>query len=175
MTRDGNFCAAAVMTRIWKDCEGSVLLEATIMFPVLFALIFGVLEFSFYFYQQHLVSTGVRDAARYLTRVQDPTDATLQTNAQNLAASGTTATSSYRRVRGFDPGEVSISFTFVSNAIDGTTGLRPYRQSSEGGSSLRIIHVTGSFTWVPIGFWGYFGFGSKNVTVTHSERFIGPG
>ena len=43
------------------------------MVPVLFTLMFGVLEFSYYFYQQHLVSTGVRDAARYLARVQDPT------------------------------------------------------------------------------------------------------
>ena len=52
-----------------RDQEGSALIEGAILVPVLFALIFGVLEFSYYFYQQHLVSTGVRDAARYLARV----------------------------------------------------------------------------------------------------------
>jgi TadE-like protein len=156
-----------------EDQEGSALLEGTILVPVLFALIFGVLEFSYYFYQQHLVSTGVRDAARYLARVQDPTAAAAQTTAQNLAATGSPAGGSYRRAKGFDPAEVSISFSLVANAPVG--GVRPYRQSSDPAipDSLRIVNVTGSFTWVPLGFWGFLGFGSKNVTVTHSERWIG--
>ena len=109
------------------------MLEGTILVPVLFALIFGVLEFSYYFYQQHLVSTGVRDAARYLARVQDPTAAAAQTTAQNLAATGSPAGGSYRRAKGFDPAEVSISFSLVANAPVG--GVRPYRQSSRSGYS----------------------------------------
>lgn len=160
--------------RAWYDERGSVLLESTIVLPVLFALILGVLEFSYYFYQQHLVSTGVRDAARYLTRVQDPTSAAAQTAAQNLAATGTIAGGSYRRVKGFDPGEVGVTFTFVSNAVGGD-GTRPYRPGPEGGDNIRIVQVTGSFTWTPIGFWSYFGFGSKTLTITHSERFLGVG
>jgi Flp pilus assembly protein TadG len=163
------------MNRIWRDDKGSVLLEGTIVLPVLFILIFGVLEFSFYFYQQHLMSTGVRDAARYLARVVDPTDAATQTAAQNLAATGSTAGGSARRVTGWDPDEVAITFSFVANGmVDGT---RPYRQGPEAAfpDSLRIVNVTGSFTWVPLGFWGFFGFGSKSVTVTHTERFMGRG
>lgn len=164
----------AATTRAWRDEGGSVLLESTLVFPVLFALVFGVLEFSYYFYQQHLVSTGVRDAARYLARVADPTSATAQTAAQNLAASGTTATVSTRRVAGFDPGEVSISFVFVSNAIGGD-GNRPYRPGPDPTmpDQLRIVQVTGSFAWTPLGMWGFFGFGSKNITVTHEQRHIG--
>jgi len=73
------------MCRIWKDEEGSALLEAAIVIPVLFSLVFGTLEFSFYFFQQHLVATGVRDAARYLART-DPADANARITAQNLAA-----------------------------------------------------------------------------------------
>jgi len=161
-------------TRTWRDERGSVLLEAAIVLPVLFALIFGVLEFSYFFYQQHLMSTGVRDAARYLARVVDPTSAAAQAAAQNLAASGTIATVSTRRVKGFDPGEVAVSFRFVDNSIGGD-GNRPYRLGPEAGlpNSLRIVRVTGSFTWAPVGFWSYFGFGTKTVTVTHEQRFIG--
>jgi Flp pilus assembly protein TadG len=156
-----------------KDQEGSALLEGAVLVPVLFALIFGVLEFSYYFYQQHLVSTGVRDAARYLARVQDPTSAAAQTTAQNLAATGSPAGGTARRTTGFDPDEVSISFSFAANAL--VDGVRPYRQSSDPAfpDSLRIVNVTGSFAWAPLGFWGFFGFGTKNVTVTHSERWIG--
>ena len=50
------------MWRICNDEEGSALLEGAIVAPVLFSLVFGTMEFSFYFYQQHLVATGVRDA-----------------------------------------------------------------------------------------------------------------
>src|SRR6516225_12427819 len=72
----------------WRDERGSALIEATVLTPVLFVLVFGVLEFSWYFYNQHRVSTGIRDAARYLSRVSDPTDRRLQSNAKNLAVTG---------------------------------------------------------------------------------------
>ena len=153
-----------MIRRIARDDEGSALLEGAIVVPVLFSLIFGVLEFSYYFYQQHLVATGVRDAARYLARVQDPTAAAQQTTARNLASTGSPAGGSARRVTGFDPEEVGISFTLVPNAAGAYRGADP----------LRIVDVTGSFTWAPLGFWGFFGFGSVNVTVRHSERWIGP-
>ena len=157
-----------------RDQEGSALVEGAVLVPVLFALILGVLEFSYYFYQHHLVSTGVRDAARsHLARVQDPTAAAAQTTAQNLAATGSPAGGSARRTTGFDPSEVTISFSFVENApVD---GIRPYRQSSDPTipDHLRIVNVTGSFTWAPLGLWGFFGFGAKSMTVTHSERWIG--
>jgi hypothetical protein len=149
-----------------RDEEGSALIEGAILVPVLFALIMGVLEFSYYTYQQHLVSTGVRDAARYLARVDDPTAAAAQTTAQNLAATGSPNGGPYRRTRGFDPAEVTVSFSFVPNEpID---GIRPYR----GPDSLRIVKVTGNFIWAPFGTRQLFGLG-KSVTVSHSERWIG--
>ena len=154
------------MTRkILRDDEGSALLEGAIVVPVLFSLIFGVMEFSYYFYQQHLVATGVRDAARYLAQVEDPSAGPAQTAAQNLASTGSRAGGNFRRVAGFDPAEATITFTFVNN------DAALYRALPQ----LRIVHVTGSFTWAPLGFWGFLGFASVNVTVTHSERWIGVG
>src|SRR5436853_625422 len=73
-------------SRFLGDCEGSALLEGTVMVPFLCVLVFGALEFSRYFYQQHLISTGVRDAARFLARTPDPTAGTWQDAAKNLAA-----------------------------------------------------------------------------------------
>ena len=145
--------------------EGSALIEGTIVVPVLFALVFGVLEFSYYFYQHHLVSTGVRDAARYLARVQNPNSPTAQAIAQSLAATGSaTPGSTVRRVAGFDPAEVFITVTPLANVAGGLCGADPCR----GTNPLNRITVTGNFAWTPLGFWGFFGFGSKNITVTHS-------
>lgn len=165
------------LSGIWRDEEGSALLEGAIVVPVMFALILGTLEFAFVFYEQHLVSTGVRDAARYLART-DPAAAAAQTTAQNLATTGSAAGGSYRRVAGFDPADVAISFSTVANTIDGTTGLRPYRQAATvcgGPNAVTIINVTGSFTHSPFGFLGYVGLGPPTILVTHSERCIGPG
>src|SRR5262249_47876993 len=126
------------MSAFRRDVEGSALLEGALVIPVLFSLIFGVLEFSYYFYQQHLVSTGVWDAATYLARCDDPTTTVNQTAAQNLAATGSVAGGSARRVQGFNPGDVSISFTSGDNSIDAVTGLRPFRLGPQGGDKLAV-------------------------------------
>ena len=73
-TRDSSLISRqAMFTRsvasVWRDDEGSVLIEATILMPFLVTLMFGLFEFSWYFHKQQLVESGVRDAARYLARV----------------------------------------------------------------------------------------------------------
>ena len=160
--------------RIWKDEDGSALLEGAIVVPVLFSLIFGTLEFSFYFFQQHLVTTGVRDAARFLART-DPANGAVRTVAQNLAATGYPAGGTMRRVHGFNPADVAISFTDTANIV-GVSGVRPYREAADvcgGPDSVRnhqchwqlrlhsFCHDTGAY-FLP-------------VSVTHRERCIGPG
>ncbi len=62
--------------------------------PLLFVFVFGVYEFSWFFYQQHVAAIGVRDAARYLARVSNPCDYRSaawpieQANARTLATTG---------------------------------------------------------------------------------------
>jgi Flp pilus assembly pilin Flp len=164
--------------RFWRDEDGSALLEGALIIPVLFALVMGTLEFSYIFYEQHLVSTGVRDAARYLARTADPNAAAAQTAAQNLASTGSIAGGSARRIYGFDPSEVVISFSTVANPLDPSTGQRPYREATPvcgGPNAILIINVTGSFTHSALGFLAYFGFSPPNIVVTQSERCIGLG
>ena len=38
--------------------------------PLLISLFLGVFEFSWFFYNQQLVVSGLRDAARYMTRIE---------------------------------------------------------------------------------------------------------
>src|ERR1700694_3462354 len=77
-----------ILQSLWRDSEGSALIEGALVVPILCTLLFGVFEFSWLFYQQHMISTGIRDAARYIARNANPTDITIQTGAKNLATTG---------------------------------------------------------------------------------------
>lgn len=160
----------------WRDEDGSALLEGAIVIPVLFALVVGTLEFSFIFFEQHVVSTGVRDAARYLARTSNPMATAAQTAAQNLASTGSVAGGSARRITGFDPSGITFSFQSVDNSLDAVTGQRPYREATVGcggPDDVIVITATGTFTHSALGFLAYFGISPPTITVTQSERCIG--
>jgi Flp pilus assembly protein TadG len=108
---------------LWRDDTSSALLESAIVVPVLFALVLETLVFSYFSFQQHL-STGVRDAARYLART-DPIDGWNQTTTINLATTGSSAGGSACRVPGFDPDDITVNLaTFVSNVA--VSGVLPF-------------------------------------------------
>src|SRR5205807_7724653 len=72
--RHGQSMRKSVLQFLAADDEGSALVEGAIMVPVLCVLLFGIYEFSWFFYQQHLISTGLRDAARYVARLPTACD-----------------------------------------------------------------------------------------------------
>ena len=161
---------------LWRDREGSVLIEATVLTPMLFVFLFGVFEFSFIFLQQQLIEAGVRDAARYLARIPlttsgatpctqtDPaTGTTYLAYAQNIALYGTTA-SGTQRVAGWT-GPVTITCPTTDNSA-GTYA---------DGSTIYTIQATTSFTDPTLGSFGLLGLNPPSISVTHKERFIGPG
>lgn len=157
----------------WRDIEGSVLVEATILMPFLVTLMFGLFEFSWYFHKQQLVESGVRDAARYLARVapDDGTDpCTLTTpvdfkaRAQNIAVTGA-ATGGTPRVPGWTTGNVTISCA----PFDNSGG------AYEGYSTLFIITATTNFADPALGYFGLLGLTTPNLSASHAERSIGPG
>ena len=77
-----------IMQSLWGDDEGSALIEGAIVVPVLLLLLLGVFEFSWLIDQQHLISTGIRDAARFIARSANPHDATIQKDAKNSGDHG---------------------------------------------------------------------------------------
>ena len=85
---------STLVSRLSCDEDGSALVEGAILLPILVVLFVGIFEFSWFFYQQHLITLGVRDAARYLTRMPDPCEPTAplwtaaEARARNLAATG---------------------------------------------------------------------------------------
>jgi Flp pilus assembly protein TadG len=172
------FMAMRALKSVWRCDEGSVLVEAAVLTPMLFSLVFGVVEFSFYLYQQQLIETGVRDAARYLARIplttsgatpctqtDSATGTAYSTYAQNIALYGTTSSSgATQRVKGWS-GPVTITCPSTDNSGG----------SYADGTTIYTISATTSFSDPALGFFGLLHLTPPSISVTHKERFIGPG
>jgi Flp pilus assembly protein TadG len=157
------------------DCDGSALVEGALIIPVLFLLMYGVYDFSWFFYQQQLVETGLRGAARYLARLPgscDPASADRpieQARARTLAATGT-IDGNASRVAGWTASMIAVDCVAVVNPV-GANGLKLYR----GGPFIYIVTVSTRFTVNSIGFFSFVHLASPAISLSHSERVIGPG
>jgi Flp pilus assembly protein TadG len=154
---------------MWRDDEGSALIEGAIILPVLFILVFGVFEFSWLICQQHLISTGIRDAARYIARSANPNDGTIKKDAKYLATTGA-IDGNTARVSGWTADDVEISYTFIKNPTN-DNGLTNFR----GGAVIESVTVSTIFTVPSLGFFGVLSLSPPTIKVSHQERVIGSG
>jgi hypothetical protein len=158
-----------------SDYEGSALVEGAVLMPLLLVLVFGVYEFSWFFYQQHIAAIGVRDAARYLARVGKPCDlespawAIEQMRAKDLAITGSIGGGA-PRIKGWSPSMVTLHCTPIDNPI-GSTGSSAYR----GGQIVYVITASSRFTDPSLGFFSLLQLAPPSISVSHSERSIGRG
>ena len=154
-----------------RDERGSALIEAAILTPMLITLLAGVFEFSWYFYQRHLVAIGLHDAVGYLARSSDacnPTSRawkTEQERAKNLATSGK-IDGGPPRVRGWMPAMVKFQCTRVDNPIE-KNGLSRYR-----GSSVYTVAASTEFTDPSLGFLNVLRLRAPVISASYSERAI---
>ena len=70
------------------DCRGVAAVEFGILLPFMMVLLAGVSDLGRSIWQSHALTKGVRDAARYLSRVDAPFTDTQLTAARNLALRG---------------------------------------------------------------------------------------
>jgi hypothetical protein len=136
---------------------------------MLFVLIFGVFEFSWLFRERHTITTGLRDAARYIAQSGNPNDPIVKQSAKLLATTGEVDGGS-PRVRGWTADQVEISYTLISNPPDrdGVTGLR-------GGPVIQSVTVSTTLVIPTLGFFGILGLGPPMIRVSDEERVIGSG
>jgi Flp pilus assembly protein TadG len=161
--------------RFLTDNSGSALVEGALIIPVLFVLMYGVYEFSWYFHQQQLVSSGVRDAARYLARLPASCNTAApvwlehEAMAKNLAVTGQ-IDGGLPRVSGWTTRMVAVNCSLVPNAI-GPNGLRAFR----GGPFVYVVTVSTHFSETSLGFFHLLHVSIPFIAMSHSERVIGPG
>jgi Flp pilus assembly protein TadG len=170
--------ATAKARSLWRDEEGSALVEATIVMPLLLSLFLGVFEFSWFFYNQQLVVSGLRDAARYMTRIEltdgnrdpcaqkDQNGLLYTADAANIATTAEAAGGS-ARVSGWSAADVTISCS-SSAALDAGN-------YADGSTSMTIIDVATRFADPSLGLFSSLGLKPPMLSFSHEERFIGPG
>lgn len=155
--------------RAWRDERGAAAIEAAGALPFLIAMGAGLFELGGAFYNYELMQTGVRDGARYLARVADPSQASAVTAAKNLAVTGTIGATGSVRVRGWQTSHLQVTYVQTANPPDGTTGLRQYR----GGANLTTIRVASAMPYAGLGLLGAFNLGAITIRAAHEERYVG--
>ena len=145
-----------------RDNGGAALVEFTLLAPFLLFLGLGISEFGRFLYQYQLVLDGLRDGARYLARLQDPTITANQTSAKNLAVTGTIDGTGSARVDGW----VAADVTFTIEDVDNSAGT--YR----GDSTIHVVHAATTFDYADVGFLGALGLPALSIDVTHEQRAI---
>ncbi|MDX2274116.1 MAG: TadE/TadG family type IV pilus assembly protein [Hyphomonadaceae bacterium] len=150
-----------------RDRRGASLVEFSLIAPLLILLMCGMAEFANGMRQYHVMQKGVRDAARYVARVQ-MTGCTLPgtaiTNAQNLALTGRTSGGTNLLSTWTNPATVSVTVSTCFNNASET-----YR----GRAEIPIIQVQANAPYVDLGLLDVIGVAPINLQVTHRQIWIG--
>ena len=153
--------------RFVRGRDGAALVEFSLIAPLLVALMCGMVEFTNVMRQYHVMEKGVRDAARYVARVQ-MNGCTLPagaiTAAQNLALTGRTSGGTNLLSTWTNPATVSVT---VSTCFDNASS--DYR----GRTLMPVIQVQATAPYADLGFLSVIGLGPINLQVTHQQLWIG--
>ena len=165
---------------LWHDQQGSALIEATVLIPVMLTVFLGVFEFSWYYFQQQVVETGIRDAARYMARIPitstassdpctqvDGSDVSYKSYAANIAATGNPLSGGTARAKGWSASDITITCGKSAALSSGTY--------ADGAASMTIIEVKTHFTNPSLGFFAFLKLAAPAILISHKERYIGPG
>ena len=164
---------------LWRDEDGSALVEATIVMPLLIGFFLGAFEFSWFLYNQQLVVSGLRDAARYMTRIEltdgnrnpcaqkDQNGVLYTDDAANIATTAQSSAGGPARVSGWSRADVTISCVASAALEDG--------DYADGSTSMTIIDVATRFADPSLGLFSSLGLKPPMLSFSHQERFIGPG
>lgn len=160
---------------IGADDHGSVMVEAALTLPFVMLMGFATFEFANFMSQHQAMTTGVRDAARYLARVSIPYSAVganltcadaianRAETARNIAVTGAPNGDERLRVAGWTAAQVTITTVTQSNSAGA------YR----GGDPLCVVRVSGSLPYAQFGLLRALRLGAPTVAVSHSERWVG--
>lgn len=151
--------------------RGAVLVEAALVVPVLLAIGLGVFEFGNAFYQYHLMSNAVRDAARYASGVTDIdavcTNGSATQNAiKDIALRTGKDPATGNQIKIWPGGRNNITVTC-------TAGVSNSTQYYRGPATIRSVTVAAAAPYQSLGLLGFFKLSTPTLTVYHQERLLG--
>jgi Flp pilus assembly protein TadG len=159
--------------RLAADERGSLILELTVLIPVLLTLAFGAIEFGAVFLSHQTITQQVREASRYLARTTTPTVTDtafmLATSKDPDAPCPYSGNSDNCIIRWFSASKMTAAVSEIDNPED-ANGFRLYR----GGEKVPVVTVTAAVTYPGLDLLPAIGLDQAiEFTITHSERVIG--
>lgn len=141
------------------------MVEFAIAMPILFILFAGGWEMARGLWAYEALNKGVRDASRYLARVEDPTSANSLVMAQRLVLTGDIDLDQPLR---FDHNLVTV--TVGTKTYDNSAGT--YRGPDGGSGDIDVVRVRADLEFrAPLLFFLNFT-DPLTITVMHEERHI---
>src|SRR5437867_13112255 len=87
--------------------RGAEILEAALVLPIVLSLIFGMVEFAYYFHVQHTVQAAAREAARTAAVYTDPATG----KGEGTKANATARCNAILTSAGLDPALLALTFS----------------------------------------------------------------
>lgn len=172
-TGDVVYRVLRLLERFRRDERGAVLVEMTLITPLMISLSAGVFEFGNLIHQKLLIEAGLRDGARFAARCNQTFNPALDcvAYARNIAATGTYNGTGAARVAGWAAADVTVDTDYLAIAI--TTDADGYQNYRSSGPFVYTVRVNTSFTYAGTSLLAYLGLAPITLTGAHEERYIG--
>ncbi|MEI9422769.1 pilus assembly protein [Mesorhizobium sp. Cs1299R1N1] len=165
--------------RFRHDQRGAVIVEMTLITPLMLILSAGVFEFGNLIHDKLLMEAGLTDGARFAARCNSQmyTDAGLAaidcaTMAANIAVFGNPTGTGSARVSGWQTsGATSYATVTMNNACKDTVvgGVTQYRSTT---AQVCTVRAVGSYPYAGVGMLSFIGIGPLTIHGSHDERLI---
>ncbi len=159
---------------IWRDKSAGPLAEIAMVIPLFLVLIFGAMEMTNLLYQQHTITKGVQEAARYAARSPAVrSSGTCPPTGANWTTVSGNATSIATR-DGMAGGLLLPNFTAATISISvvcgSATGLIT---SNPAAGTVPVVRVTAAVPARSLGFFALLNIDPFTLRATHEEMGIG--
>ena len=171
-----------ILRRFRADRRGTVLVEMSLVVPLVLFLSAGVFEFGNLIHDKLLMEAGLSDGARFAARCNSQlyTDAGLTaidcaSLATNIAVFGNIAGTAPARITGWTKAGVTITIadpTTCKNAVDPNTGTVLYLSTT---SQVCIVTATGTYAYSnldSVGLLSLFNITTVTLSSSHQERLF---
>ncbi|WP_246684597.1 TadE/TadG family type IV pilus assembly protein [Mesorhizobium sp. B2-7-1] len=168
-----------------RDQRGAVLVEMTLVAPLMLLLSAGVFEFGNLIHDKLLMEAGLTDAARFGARCNSQmyTDAGLSAIdcadiATNIAVYGTASltvdgsgkVTNTPRVSGWEKADVTVTIGAAGSCHDAVSGgVTQYRSVT---AQVCIVRAAGTYPYSGVGMLALLNIGSITLSGSHEERLI---
>ena len=158
-----------------REERGAVLVEMTLITPLMISLSAGVFEFGNLIQKKLLIESGLKDGARYAARCNPsfylPSGFTCELIAANIAATGTWDGTGAARVAGWAGSDVTVDRDYLIVPV--TTDVNGNQNYRSALANVYTVRVSTSFTYQGTSLLSYLGIGPITLSGAHEERVIG--